>query len=175
MEGPMLPDQPWLQRHPETGELFWWDECELVAEEPLNTYSVFREELPLAYQKLPFAEEPTLDHYRQALDTGIASSKKKKLYVLMRYWWLVNDAVRHGKAGISKPPDFRERLLQVRTLLNINNPTDRLSSAEVARQLGDFATAKKLMKFRFPKSYAPTVALIKKLIGEENTALHEIT
>ncbi len=45
---------------------------------------------------------------------------------------------------------------------------------EVARQLGNFATAKKFLKFRFPKDVAHAVAVIKKLILEKNSAVQEI-
>ena len=163
----MLPDEPWLRMHPETGELFWTDECEEIAQEPAweDTES---------YREVQYAEEPNLDDYRRALASGFASNSEKQRYVLTRFWWAANDPVRNGDSTASQP-DFRERLLQLRTLLDTANPNQRMMSAEVARQLGDFATAEELMNFQFPEGYAHAVALIKELISEKDSALHEIT
>lgn len=166
-EAPMLPDEPWLRRHPETGELFWTDECEEIAQEPAWEDSE-------SYREVQYAEEPTLDDYRRALASGFASNSKKQRYVLTRFWWAANDPVRNGDATASQP-DFRERLLQLRALLDTADPNQRMMSAEAARQLGDFATAEELMNFQFPKGYAHAVALIKELIIEKDSALHEIT
>lgn len=77
-EAPMLPDEPWLRLQPDTGELFWTDECEEVAAEPEWEESA-------AYPGVPFAREPSLDDYRRALDGGMASTPKKQRYVLTRF------------------------------------------------------------------------------------------
>lgn len=167
-EAPMLPDEPWLRRQPQTGELFWRDECEEVAVEPEWKESA-------AYPSVPYAKEPGLDDYRRALLCGVASTPEKQQYVLIRFWWAANDPVRHGEASASSLPDFRERLLQLRSLLDTTNPNQRLMSAEAARQLGDFAAAGELMNFQFPEDYSRAVALITKLIREGNSTLHEIT
>jgi len=167
-EAPMLPDEPWLRRHPETGELFWTDECEAVAEDPEWEESE-------NYREVQYAEEPTVDDYRSALDSSVASTPEKQRYVLMRFWWAANDSVRHGEASTSSLPDFRERLLQLRALLDTSDPNQRLMSAEVARQLGDFASAEELMNFQFPEGYSHAVALITERIREEDSTLHEIT
>jgi len=131
-------------------------------------------EEPGVYRDVQRADEPTLDDYRRALDSGIAATPEQQRYALMRYWWLANDPIRHGDSGSTSPSDLRERLLQFRALLDQTDPNDRLVSAEVARQLGDFAAAAQLIDFRFPDGYAQAVAIIKKLIREQNSALHEI-
>ena len=166
-EAPMLPDQPWLRSHPETGELFWTDECEEVAEE-----TVWEDDE--SYQDVAFAEEPTLDDYRRALLSGVVSTPEQKRYVLMRYWWAANDAARDGDASAAPPSDFSERLLQFRALLDTTDPNQRLMAAEVARQLRDFSTATHLLDFQFPEGYSRAVNLIKKLTNEEDSTVHEV-
>ena len=166
-EAPMLPDQPWLRRHPDTDELFWSDECEEIAEE-----TPWADEE--SYPNVPFAEEPTLDEYRQALVSGIVTTPEQRRYVFMRYWWAANDPLRHGDASSSAPPDFREQLLQFRALLDTTDPKQRLMAAEVARQLRDFSTAADLLNFQFPEGYSHAVDLIKKLTSEEDSTVHEV-
>lgn len=166
-EAPMLPDKPWLRRHPETGEVFWTDECEEIAVEiPWGDVK--------NYPDVIFAEEPTLDDYRRALDSGFVSTPKQKQYVLMRYWWAVNDQVRRGNVSNSPPPDFSERLLQYGAMLDTSDPNQRLMAAEVARQLRDFSTATHLLDFQFPEGYSHVVTLLKKLTNEGDSTLREI-
>ena len=167
-EAPMLPDEPWLRRQPETDELFWTDECDEVDEDSEWEDSE-------NYRDVPYAEPPSADDYRRALDSGLAYTPEKQRYVLMRFWWAANDPVRHGEASTSLPPDFHERLTQLRALLDTTDPNQRLMSAEAARQLGDFAKAKELMNFQFPEGYSRAVALISEMIGKGDSALHEIT
>jgi hypothetical protein len=167
-EAPMLPDEPWLRQQPDTGELFWMDECEKVATEPEWEESA-------AHSGVPFAREPGLDDYRRALDGGLASTPEKQRYVLMRFWWAANDPVRHGEVSTPSAPDFRERLLQLRAMLDTTVPDQRLMSAEAARQIGDFDAAEELMNFRFPEGYTQAVNLITDRIGERDSTLREIT
>lgn len=164
----MLPDEPWLRRQPETGELFWTDECDEVAEGSEWEDSE-------NYRDVQYAEHPSADDYRRTLDSGVASTPEKQRYVLMRFLWAANDPIRHGEASTSLPPDFHERLTQLRALLVTSDPNERLMSAEAARQLGDFATAEELMNFQFPEGYSHAVAFITELIGKGDSALHEIT
>lgn len=166
-EAPMLPDRPWLRRHPKTGELFWTDECKKIAEEsPWEGKD--------NYRKVPYAESPSLEDYRQAMVSGIASTPEKQRYVLMRYWWAANDPVRRGDTSVPSPYDLDERLLQFLALLDTKNPNQRLMAAEVARQLRDFTKAVQLLKFRFPKNCSHAVKLIKKLASEENSTVHQL-
>lgn len=167
-EAPMLPDEPWLRRQPETGELFWTVECDEVAEDS-------EREDAENDRDVPYAKHPSADDYRRALDSGVASTPEKLRYVLMRFWWAANDPVRHGEASMSLPPDFHERLTQLRALLDTSDPNERLMSAEAARQLGDFAAAEELMNFEFPEGYSHAVALITELIGKGDSPLHEIS
>lgn len=124
----MLPDAPWLRLHPETGEFFWTDECEEIGEEPEWEDSNI-------YRDVQYAEDPCVDDYRRALGLDVASTPDKQRYVLMRFWWAANDPVRHGEASTSSQPDFRERLMQLRALLDTTDPNQRMMSAEAARQL----------------------------------------
>ena len=127
-EAPMLPDQPWLRRHPETDELFWSDECEEIAEE-----TPWGEDE--SYPKVPFAEEPTLDDYRRALVSGIVTTPEQMRYVFMRYWWAVNDPLRHGDASTT-PPSENNSFSSVRCSI----PPTPINVSWQRRSLGNSAT-----------------------------------
>jgi len=43
------------------------------------------------------------------------------------------------------------------------------------RQLGDFATAARLLDFSFPADYTPAATLIRQLTLEQNSTLREVT
>jgi hypothetical protein len=167
-EAPMLPDQPWLRRHPATGELFWTDECEERARQ-----APWEDGGP--YRDVPFAESPTLDDYRHALSSGFASTLEKQQFVLVRYWWLTNDPFRHGKVGASLPADWRDHLSQLVALLDTTQPDQRIVAAEVTRQLGDFPKAAELLDFPFRAGYADLADLIRKLTCERNSTVQEVT
>ena len=163
----MLPERPWLRCHPKTGELFWTDECEKIAEE-----SPWEGEDN--YRKVPYAESPSLEDYRRALVSGIASTPEKQRYVLTRYWWATNDPVRRGDKSVPSPTDLQDILNQLLALLDTKEPNQRLMAAEVARQLRDFTKSAKLLKFRFPKNYSLAVKLIKKLNSEKDSVVHQL-
>lgn len=166
-EAPMLPDQPWLRRHPTTDELFWTDECEKIAEQ------TFWDQEP-TYSNIPFAAKPTVHDYRRALSSGIASTPEQEKYIRMRCWWAANDPVRRGASTAPPLPEFRENLLKLRTLFDLTDAHQRLMAAEASRQLRDFTTAANLLDFQFPKDHAKVVHLIKNLTSEEDFTVRQV-
>ena len=161
-EAPMLPDAPWLCRHPDTGELFWTDACDQVAERAIW-------EKDQLYADVPFAEEPMLDDYIRALETGLAAAQEKERYVRVRYWWKSNDPVRQGGDIGGSEDAFRRNLSRLHALLDTSDPNQRLMAAEAARELQNFADSKSLLEYNFPENYSRAVTLIKRLVNEENS------
>jgi hypothetical protein len=160
-EAPMMPDQPWLRRHPTTGEMFWTDECEEIGEES-------HWEEGGTHADAPFAEEPALEDYLRTLEAGLAANQAKELYIRMRYWWGANDPVRLGGRIAGSEAAYRDNLTRFRSLLDSGDPHQRLMAAEAARELGDFAGAASLLEFSFPEGYSRVVTLIKRLVGEHD-------
>jgi len=161
---PMMPDQPWLRRHPVNGELFWTDECEEIATEvPWGDSNEF--------PNVPFADEPSCEDYRRLLETGGASSHEKERYVRMRLWWATNEPVRHGERDSLKDRDNLQKLLP---LLDESNANHRLTAAEICRELGDFDRAAALLEFAFPRGYLRAASLIKKLNEQHDVEVHEL-
>lgn len=168
-EAPMLPDSPWLRRHPATNELFWTTDCEQVAEEePWGRADT-------TYRDVPFALDPTGYDYELVLLSGSACTPEKKRYARMRRWWASNDPVRHGNAEAPPSDGFQENLEKLRELLDVNDPVQRLTAVEVSRQLRDFDTAATLLDFPFPEDYEHAVQFLKKLVGERDFTVRELT
>jgi hypothetical protein len=165
-EAPMLPDAPWLRRQPLTGEFFWTDECEEIAEvEPSSKGS--------RYEEVPMAATPDLDQLRDALGRGLAGSPEKERYLRTRLWWAMNDPVRAGKATAPAGPGFEQNLVQLQTLFDLNDPDQRLMAVEMARERGDFASATELFEFQFPAGYEDAVAFFKRLTEANDSLVRE--
>lgn len=168
MDAPMLPDSPWLRVHPGTGELFWTDECK----------ELFREEdegdTPAGLAEAPFAEEPELSGYERALAEGLGATVEKERYIRMRCWWLANDPVREGQASAPAWAGWSANLQRFRSLLDLEDPEQRIMAAEAARELGDFDTASELMRWKFPEGYYDIRASVMRQIMEGNCLVHEV-
>lgn len=163
-EAPMLPENPWLRKHPATGELFWRNECEEIAEE-----DPWGEE----YAEVPFAETPSLSDYRSALKAGLADTLKKERYLRTHAWWAANDEVRHGGETTRTEEDI-ENLKALAALLDQQDPNQRLMVAEVWRELGAFDPCRKLLQFDFPQDYQKAVERIRALQADEDTKVQRL-
>jgi hypothetical protein len=169
MELPMLPDSPWLRRHPTNGDLFWTDDCEEIGEEepwrPKDT----------AFADVPFAEEPTLDDYRRALATGVATSPEKEKYIRIRFWWDANNPVRRNECSGPQEKDFNDNLIKLSALLDTAHTHERFMLLEAHRELRDFAMVNQCLRdFRFPANYEEAIILIKRLVEEEDFTVREV-
>lgn len=166
MEAKMLPERSWLRVHPKTKELFWTDECDKIGEEyPWKEDS--------KYKDIPLAQNPDLDDLRKALDSEISSSEEKKKFILDKFWRKSNDSIRHEKGSL--PEDFEEKLINYRSILNLNEPNERIIALELSRELKDFSLAKELLNFNFPEGYKYTLNIIESLIEKEDSLVREIT
>lgn len=124
-EGAMLPEQPRLQRHSTTNELFWREDCQWVAVEPFSygdesaeCEKAAADEFQTTYKNVSLAQDPTAGDYQRALTSGLASTPEKEKYIRLRYWWLANDPVRHRQSIERK----RQNLLRSQASPNCSDP-----------------------------------------------------
>jgi hypothetical protein len=59
-------------------------------------------------------------------------------------------------------------------LLHERDGSDRLLKAEALRELGSFREAEVLLARPFPKKLRDAAAIVRKLTGERDTAVHEL-
>ncbi len=166
-EAPDWPDNPLLRVHPGTGEIFWIDKCREVGRE--------RPAYPKRkYAGIPFAIDPGLDDYRRALNDGWGDTPKKKFYLLLRFWWAANDPCRRGELNSDRPPDFREKVLELISCMSSDNPDERLLIAEMRRQLGDFATANDLLERDVPEPCLLHRRIVRQWNDRNDTSVREV-
>ncbi|MCX6867663.1 MAG: hypothetical protein NTV46_15880 [Verrucomicrobia bacterium] len=166
MEAPMLPDDPWLRRHPVTGETFWCDECEKVASEgPWGEGT--------QYSEVPYAEDAAENDFQAQLSLPSLSPDKER-YIRTRLWWLWNDPARNSDDSGARPAGFDANLRKLGLLLSHDEDDSRLMAAECFRELGDHEKAAELLDFNFPEEFQATVGVIFQANEERNVCLLEI-
>lgn len=164
---PMLPESPWLRIHPATGELFWSDETEEVAEE--EPWEPRRK-----FAKVPFAEEPDLADYRRALASGMGATRDKLFHLRLRFWWAANDPFRQDGQDAPRPEDFAENLEALAAMMDTAKPEDALMVAEAWRQLGRFDEAAALLNRPFSKDLAFARRILLRWTDRGDTRVREL-
>ena len=166
MEAPMMPDIPLIRRHPDTGEVFWCDECEEVASE-----DPFRKESK--YAEVPYAGEVGDTELEAELDSESLTPDKER-YVRIRLWWLWNDQEREGKNKTDRAEGFCSNLRRLVDLLDENEPDTRLMAAEGLRELGEHERAADLLNHDFPEDFSHPVEVIRKANEDGDVRVQEI-
>ena len=88
---------------------------------------------------LPDAREVRGSDYEEALSRAPWKSVVQEQYVRIRAWWSFNDAYRGQVDDQSNlPPRQEENLLRLLELLSANRWDDRITKAEILRELGRF-------------------------------------
>jgi hypothetical protein len=170
MDAPMMPDDPWLRRHPGNGEMFWCDECEEIAtEKPWGEKS--------QYSDVPFAEGAAESDLQAQLESGTLSGDQER-YVRTRLWWIWNDPARNSDEPIERPAGFESNLRRLVELLGDGDgdgdDDSRLMAAEALRQLGDHERASDLLNYPFPDEFQTAVDTIRLANESRDRGLHEI-
>jgi hypothetical protein len=163
-EAPMLPETPWLVKCPHCGHVLWLDEAtELGKEDPFVRTSRWPDAREYA--------EPTEPDYLAAVETPLADLPEKVRYIRMRAWWAANDRLRRdGDQGTAELPEGARRNME--SLLSGLSEADeqqRLMRAELARELGRFGEAERLLAMSYADGLQHAVRRISELVGERKT------
>jgi len=135
---PMLPEQPWLVKCGHCSALVWIDEQEVLGEvSPWeDTGGAFAG--ALAYVK-PVAS----DYERQS--QASAQDPEKLRYLRRCFWWAGNDARRESSTPAPLSESERQNLESFAGMLDEATDEERLTKAEVLRELGRFEDAVRLL------------------------------
>lgn len=90
------------------------------------------------------AVKPSEADYLHALDSGMATTKQKTLYIRKRLLWKANDPIRKDPTARMTPAQL-ENLAILVGMLPFKKSDDRLFKAEVLRQLSRFDEAIQLL------------------------------
>jgi hypothetical protein len=141
----------------------WLDKARKLGEEdPFGSIS--------SWPDAPGYEELTEQDYLTASKMKLANSTEKIRYIRIRAWWAANDVLRRGgnegTAGLSE--EARGNLQSLLTDLSEDDEQQRLMKSEVARELGCFEEAERLLAMKYSKSLQPAVRRISELVKDRN-------
>jgi hypothetical protein len=183
-EAPMLPDTSLLVKCPHCNHLLWIDEAPQLGEvAPFGS----RSQWPDAQRYGTLSEEEFLS----ALEMKFTDSPKKVHYLRLRAWWAANDPFRKGQRS---PPEHlsaharknmkclydsisESALSQFAVVhplaLEVVHPLlleeQRVLKTELARELGLFEEAKRLLAFPFGSDWRHRLRVISDLVEQRET------
>ncbi|MFH0924447.1 MAG: HEAT repeat domain-containing protein [bacterium] len=158
VEAAMLPGLLRLVGCPGCSSFFWLDEAQVIDNEELSNETIKSYIIP------------SKDDYYSLLDHPPKDLAKEK-YIRIRAWWASNDERRNNKdtKAINLSGQAVKNLESLYDLLSNKDPEDRLTKAEVARELGQFEGALRLLDFPFPNERAQDKIAIKYLVINKET------
>ena len=171
-EAPMLPDQPWLVKCPKCSALFWIDEAQQLAEiEP----GLRPSQDERRYEDAGDVEPPCAEDYHDFIP-HVHGDQEKERYVRTRAWWASNTKRREHPSSASPITEAeRGNLESLLGLIGDEEPGDVIMKAEITRELGRFDECQRLLQGEFEDRYGPAVELIRRLAGERQACVAEIT
>jgi len=162
------PDRPWLVKCPKCGVIFWIDEAKKIGQQ-----KPWDEE-----KKWPNAIEPgppTESDYLKLLNSKNLPPKKE-IYARRRAWWAANDEYRNDQSTkLIFSEAQKANLRAMVNLLDEKDPAQRITEAEILRELGMFEKCIKLLSKPFSnESHSKVAAFIKKLAEKKSWKVSEI-
>ncbi|MEW6673866.1 MAG: hypothetical protein AB1427_19405 [Thermodesulfobacteriota bacterium] len=168
MLAPMLPDHPWLVKCPNCGELFWIDEAR-----ELGKRAWWYEHNN--WQLAPGPEPPSEADFLKVLSSaGLTDAKER--YARQRAWWAANDPIRTTEnPAAAFSPAQEKNLNALADILDEKDPGQRITKAEIYRELGKFEACVKLLAQPFSEDHHHRVAaFIRKLAEQGIRSVREI-
>jgi hypothetical protein len=161
LEAPMLPDEPRLVRCRKCQTLIWVKDAQIINADGRMTRKpewkgVERPERASESDFLSFA--------------ATVGDRERERYLRTRAWWLRNDAIRRGESAASSwTNDRKQNVERLKLLLDPKNPDQRMTLAEIEREIGNFEASLKILEESFPDRYRAAVAFLRKLATEKST------
>jgi hypothetical protein len=191
MVAPMLPIPPAITRCRVCEGFFWVDQAEVLGELHPAAVSILKQDSEqLAsltdwernyLQELEKEGRSRLEEwlaaeqvrelseveYLRALLQGLASDRRQEIHLRLKAWWAGNDPLRDIAAGerpgFERSPAAVENLERLSCLLSDRSPEDRLMQAEIAREMGHFDEALRLLHLRLPNEYEDVAEYVRNL------------
>jgi len=142
---PMLPEFPNLTKCKKCNTIFWLSKLETVGEykwddkENSNWINEDR------------ANFLNIGDYFRALKEGLAENIKEEIFIRKQIWWAYNHRVRFGKASTpyrntNDEIKWKENCNKLISLLYESDLSQRITIAELKRNLGDFEGCLEIIK-----------------------------
>lgn len=165
LDGSMLPEGTHITKCKKCGSIFWLRKAKQV-----GMYSTYKfapmyrsgtkpdtveEESPFwpkedpAWRKADAAAPLSIDDCFRALEEGMAGDGTEELDIRLQIWWRYNDRIRVGKPIFESDTDearWTDNAAKLITLFDQTNNRQRLMTAEVHRNLGNFEECIRLIE-----------------------------
>jgi hypothetical protein len=132
-------------------------------------------ERPLGVPRPARVREAAGVELARALGRGLARTAREERRLRLRCWWQLNDGARLALVARrldayrwTPGPALRANLRSLRRLLDPRVPADRLTLAELERELGAFDASARLLE-RAPQT-DPLARLLRELVGRQLAA-----
>lgn len=123
--------------------IFWTADCQYLDDDDL----ISTDEPSDPVENLEYADDPTADDYRWALENGLGNREDRLFHLRVQLWWTSNTRRRMGHQT-SLLPYERENLEAILSILRKRPPTSEntLVEVEILRELSRFSEAVALLK-----------------------------
>lgn len=141
----MLPEFPILVKCKKCQSLLWLDKLTSV-----SAYRGVLERSP-KWKNIERATFLGIEDYFRALDEGHAENKEDELYIRNQIWWSYNDRIRSNTENLMFTSEddeikWRENCYKLIDLLDESDIHQKITIAEINRNLGDFKQCLKITK-----------------------------
>ena len=165
MDASMLPSRPLLVKCPKCGALLWIDEITKLGEQ-WKTYYGYPDE-GREWTNSVATLLPSEAEYLSLLAEGALPDKKER-HLRFQVWWAANDPARNDQGvfeGFS--PAQEKNLAALLDLMDETDPDQRLTKAEILRELKRFDECIKLLEKPFDDEDYATQAEFIRLMAEQ--------
>jgi len=154
----------WLKR---LCRLLWW------RKKHKNANSARKSELDPSWAAAPSVREPDEEEYYEALRRNFAKDRQQERRLRTLAWWKRNDSFRHlpRHGEVSASGLCRDNLNALVQLLNEANENDRISKAELLRELGKFDAAKEVLSRVTSSQYSSVVRQLRDLCNRGDSCV----
>ena len=149
---PMLPEFPNLTKCTKCDTILWLNEMKEV-----GTYRTLEEKLP-EWENAEYADFLSITDLFRALELDtVKNDNKKEKDVRIRIWWAFNDRIRgeykNHFVQAEEESLWKQNCLRLIELLDITDTNQKIMTAELYRNLGEFDACMKLINSLNEKLY----------------------
>ena len=132
---PMLPEFPDLTKCKKCDTIFWLSKLKEI-----GTYQ-WGDKNSSNWEKADNADFLDIEDYFKALNENITENKQEERFIRQSIWWSYNDRKRNGRNQFTDENDeirWRENCIELISLLDQTDLNQKIMTAEIHRNLGDF-------------------------------------
>lgn len=180
-DAPMLPDYPVVTKCSRCFGIYWLEDARQLGE-----LSFRSADAPQNWQDAPELVQLTVADLVQALATGFGDFPERERYLRIRLWWAINDMIRYrtrelGPIGFEPASHEHEQhrvllvdnCVRLAELLDEERPEHRIMKAEIARELGQFEEARRLL-LHVPDEYVWVAKQLRELVDEQESGVRRL-